>query len=192
MSSRRALQDLLDAQYERLCPYGGDVFAHAEAALLWLAMNWAAEREALVRERQRSTAEARHAWLCDVRYVDSPCPGCSGAGVKVYGSTSTWRGGIGGQAMTPGVCDKCWGSGDAERPWPSWRAIHRERERAERAEELLRELREATKETALREMRELRGEPMSPGEWAAALEREGLACEAADAHLRARPAPPRT
>lgn len=86
------------------------------------------------------TAEARYTWLCDVRCVDSPCPTCSGAGVAVYGSTSTWHGGIGGQAMTSGVCDKCWGSGDAERPWPSWRTIARERERVARLEGALRAL----------------------------------------------------
>lgn len=54
-------------------------------------------------------------------YPDQVCPGCSGYGVKAYGSTAMWRGGIGGSAITPGVCDKCWGSGNKHRPWPSWR-----------------------------------------------------------------------
>jgi hypothetical protein len=40
------------------------------------------------------------------------CPACGGSGVQTYGSTATWRGGSGGQAMTSDVCDKCWGSGD--------------------------------------------------------------------------------
>lgn len=44
------------------------------------------------------------------------CRGCQGSGRKVYGSTSQWRGGIGGAAMTPGVCDACWGSGSASHP----------------------------------------------------------------------------
>jgi hypothetical protein len=44
------------------------------------------------------------------------CRECQGSGRKVYGSTAQWRGGIGGAAMTPGVCDACWGSGSASRP----------------------------------------------------------------------------
>ena len=59
-----------------------------------------------------------------VRYqrgVREPCADCGGAGVKMYESTSTWRGGIGGAAMTNDVCDKCWGSGDADSPWYSHR-----------------------------------------------------------------------
>jgi hypothetical protein len=39
------------------------------------------------------------------------CPRCGGVGRKSYGSTATWRGGIGGQAITEGVCDGCWGTG---------------------------------------------------------------------------------
>lgn len=59
----------------------------------------------------------------DERGVRTPCGDCSGMGVKVYGSTATWRGGVGGQAMTSDICDKCWGSGDISRPWPSRRAM---------------------------------------------------------------------
>lgn len=51
------------------------------------------------------------------------CNTCGGAGTRAYGSTSTWRGGVGGQMITSGVCDKCWGSGDKDRPWPSHRRI---------------------------------------------------------------------
>lgn len=46
------------------------------------------------------------------RDVQDPCENCQGSGKRLYGSTSTWRGGIGGAAMTTDVCDKCWGSGD--------------------------------------------------------------------------------
>lgn len=49
------------------------------------------------------------------------CEECNGSGYKTYGSSSTWRGGIGGQTLTTSVCDKCWGSGSKSRPWPSWR-----------------------------------------------------------------------
>lgn len=49
------------------------------------------------------------------------CNDCKGLGVMCYGHGSTWRGGMGTAAMTYDVCDKCWGSGDAEHPWPSQR-----------------------------------------------------------------------
>ena len=52
---------------------------------------------------------------------DKPCGSCSGSGVRVYGSTSTWRGGIGGQAVTSDVCDTCWGSGNQSKPWTNLR-----------------------------------------------------------------------
>jgi len=53
------------------------------------------------------------------RGIDTPCTKCGGTGYVVYGSTATFWGGIGGQAMTKDVCNKCWGSGDMHRPWPS-------------------------------------------------------------------------
>jgi hypothetical protein len=46
------------------------------------------------------------------RGIDDPCPRCGGSGVRVYGDTTTWRRGIGGQSMTTDVCDDCWGTGD--------------------------------------------------------------------------------
>lgn len=54
---------------------------------------------------------------------DKPCSSCSGSGVLLYGSTSTWQGGIGGAMMTEGLCDKCWGSGNQEKPWVDLRRI---------------------------------------------------------------------
>lgn len=56
------------------------------------------------------------------RGIEKACASCGGSGYVAYGSTATWRGGIGGQAITTDVCDKCWGSGNADKPWPSWRA----------------------------------------------------------------------
>ena len=41
----------------------------------------------------------------------------------MYGSTATWHGGIGGAAMTWGICDYCWGSGDVNRPWADQRKL---------------------------------------------------------------------
>lgn len=54
-----------------------------------------------------------------------PCARCTGLGSRTYGSTTTWRGGIGGQAMKPDVCDKCWGSGDAMRPGVNLKALEK-------------------------------------------------------------------
>lgn len=65
-----------------------------------------------------------HENLLDWRGIDleDACGGCAGAGIKVYGSTATWRGGIGGRALTSDVCNECWGSGNKHKPWPSHRA----------------------------------------------------------------------
>jgi len=53
----------------------------------------------------------------------NPCNKCYGLGTKMYGSTATWTGGIGGAAMTLGPCDTCWGSGLKRQPWPSHRTF---------------------------------------------------------------------
>lgn len=69
-------------------------------------------------------ARARQAFLpnlLSVRGVAMACTKCGGAGTRVYGSSATWRGGIGGQSLTTDVCDHCWGSGDEHRHWQSWR-----------------------------------------------------------------------
>lgn len=44
------------------------------------------------------------------------CLKCTGSGRRMYGSTATWRGGMGGAKMTVDVCDECWGSGTPLRP----------------------------------------------------------------------------
>ena len=69
------------------------------------------------------------------------CPVCDVCGVRVYGSTATWGGGIGGAAMTAGVCDRCWGSGDSANPWTNLRQLRDEESArvAERAVALLAE-----------------------------------------------------
>ena len=43
--------------------------------------------------------------------IKTRCIKCNGTGTVLYGSTSTFLGGIGGQMMTEGVCDRCWGTG---------------------------------------------------------------------------------
>ena len=67
--------------------------------------------------------EEAHQWMLDTRGIETPCKRCGGWGVRTYGGTSTWRGGVGGQMLTSDVCDGCWGSGDEHRKWPSRRAI---------------------------------------------------------------------
>lgn len=49
------------------------------------------------------------------------CDRCQGLGERAYANTTTWRGGIGGQAITAGVCDGCWGSGWSDAPGPDLR-----------------------------------------------------------------------
>lgn len=58
---------------------------------------------------------------------DTICPQCGGSGSHVYPNTLTWREGEGmmsGQALTPDVCDVCWGSGAINRPGPNLRLPH--------------------------------------------------------------------
>ena len=70
----------------------------------------AAVREAVDEERQ-----GFHARCLEWRGVEVACAACGGTGQRSYGSTATWRGGCGGQAITQDVCDRCWGTGDANR-----------------------------------------------------------------------------
>lgn len=59
----------------------------------------------------------------DWRGIQDPCQKCNGSGKRAYPSTAVWAGGIGGASITSSVCDGCWGSGDADKPWPSWREL---------------------------------------------------------------------
>lgn len=54
------------------------------------------------------------------------CPRCQGGGVRWYSSTATWRGGMGGCAMTTDVCDECWGSGRTDRIWANIRKLEQQ------------------------------------------------------------------
>lgn len=73
------------------------------------------------------------------RGVRDACLTCKGSGVRCYGSTSTWRGGMGGCMMTWDVCDVCWGSGDRYRHGVDLRRLRDEENKrvAERAVDLL-------------------------------------------------------
>ena len=82
-----------------------------------------AERDVKVEELRKGRDYARSLeYLLQWRGIEpgEECPQCSGSGYRVYGSTATWRGGVGGQTMTADVCDKCWGSGRLQ-AWPSHR-----------------------------------------------------------------------
>lgn len=71
----------------------------------------------------RSDSEQAYRWMLDFRGIKEPCMRCGGAGRRAYGSTSTWRGGIGGAAITEDVCDACWGTGDDARHGVNLRAL---------------------------------------------------------------------
>ncbi len=57
------------------------------------------------------------------RDIETPCTRCGGFGRRAYSDTSTWRGGFGGQIVTGGVCDHCWGSGDELKPGANLREL---------------------------------------------------------------------
>ena len=66
----------------------------------------------ILRARIAELEDHRLEHFRDWRNIETLCTKCSGTGVRAYGSTAGWSGGIGGQMMTSGVCDHCWGSGD--------------------------------------------------------------------------------
>ena len=83
----------------------------------------------------------REALLCWRGIEGPPCETCGGSGIRVYSSTATWRGGIGGASMTADCCNVCWGSGDSANPWTNLRQFRDEESArvAERAVSLLAE-----------------------------------------------------
>lgn len=107
-----------------------------------------AENEALRERAERAEREATHyaaASRADFIQPDDFCERCFGSGYFTYASTAAWSGGIGGAAMTLAVCDRCWGSGDRHRPWPSHRLLcgaDANRKAAAAAESYARRLRE--------------------------------------------------
>jgi len=66
--------------------------------------------------------------------VQHPCNHCNGSGYKLYGSGATWQKDafIASTAMTPDICDKCWGSGDCKNSWLNLRKLGVERKEAGR------------------------------------------------------------
>ena len=69
------------------------------------------------------TREEMLKWFRQVRGTENPCSKCQGIGIRAYSSTATWHGGMGGNIFTSDICDKCWGSGDENKPWLDLRAL---------------------------------------------------------------------
>lgn len=61
---------------------------------------------------------------------DERCERCGGVGRRMYPSTATWMGGIAGQTMTEGVCDRCWGTGSRFEAGVDLRKLWSETQRA--------------------------------------------------------------
>lgn len=74
------------------------------------------------------TDEELRCRMLDWRGIQSgdECRTCDGSGRRIYGSSATWRGGMGGQMITCDVCDTCWGSGDRFRPGTDLRRLRNE------------------------------------------------------------------
>ena len=63
------------------------------------------QNEAIIHAGEEIVALAR-------RSANVACGACMGRGERMYGSTSTWRGCLSGEAkLTRDVCDQCWGTG---------------------------------------------------------------------------------
>lgn len=76
-------------------------------------------------ERLIDYAERNGVLVADKRGVTGTlCRACSGWGVRDYPSSATWRKDpVAMRVVTRGQCDRCWGSGDAEHPWPNLRRL---------------------------------------------------------------------
>jgi hypothetical protein len=66
------------------------------------------------------------------REINVDCERCVGRGIRSYGSTSTWAGGIGGCEITTDVCDSCWGTGRNDRTGTDLRKLMNECRQSER------------------------------------------------------------
>lgn len=63
-----------------------------------------------------------HEWMMAHRGAHRACGRCQGFGTQMYGSGSTYLGGIAGAVCTMDLCSKCWGSGDESRPFRNVKA----------------------------------------------------------------------
>ena len=145
------------AEEERaLCPgCTGEAMREMRAALA------AAEARADAADKRAEYYQDFQGRLAEWRGVEVAelCKKCGGLGQAGYSDTSTWHGGMGGQAMTSDVCDKCWGSGIAKRPGADLRAMGARIKAAEaRAERLAAIVRAMVRDIRASEMEEGRPE----------------------------------
>jgi len=78
-----------------------------------------------IEEAERLVAAAR-------QLAGVACRRCGGLGWRIYGSTSTWHGGMGGSSPTAGICDECWGTGRSDQTGIDQRKVRRQLEDARR------------------------------------------------------------
>ena len=68
------------------------------------------------------------------------CERCSGSGMIMYPNTSTYMRRIGGQMMTEDVCNKCWGTGRADKVGRNLRELRLSEEAKARAATIKKEV----------------------------------------------------
>ena len=51
------------------------------------------------------------------------CPRCKGKASIAYSNTATWRGGMGGAALTSDICNLCWGTGRSDKTGTDLKAL---------------------------------------------------------------------
>lgn len=120
------LQQMADCAYHRANSL--EILAHNQAQRAVIAEQQQRIDELIARKNDfhRDAVEWRGVEFENV------CTECSGSGYKVYGNTTTYHHGAGGQAITTSVCNKCWGSGDKLKPWTSWLKIEQQAKEIEK------------------------------------------------------------
>lgn len=103
-------------ELRKICLDGGSVDDVIEVLSDFLARETIMIRMVIKEQFEERHIEDMLNWRNIDPEFDVVCSECQGSGVKEYASTSTWRGGGGGCAITSDVCDKCWGSGKTNRP----------------------------------------------------------------------------
>jgi hypothetical protein len=100
------------------------LLAREVAEVLPKLIDLAVELDKEVIDSREKLFEHMLAWR-GIQFPEDICEKCRGAGVTGYASTATWRGGIGGMAITTDVCDACWGTGSKLRTGLNLRKLSR-------------------------------------------------------------------
>jgi len=83
--------------------------------------------EAHFEEQGQMAIDAAERLLALAHYLAGvACTECGGLGKRAYSDTATVPGGVGGQAITEGMCDECWGTGRTDVTGPNLRRLYRE------------------------------------------------------------------